>query len=235
MLFDLRGRGRRRTVQVIYLGLALLMGGGLVLLGVGSNADGGLLNALTGGSKSPNTGAATDRRKAVEKRVQTHRGDPALWAELARARYLEAQAGQNVDQTTGGYTQSGQADLQAADRAWKMAEKLSGGTPDPNVATIMAQVYGPQGLRQPADAVAAQEVVATARNDVGSYLQLAGYAYAAGQQRKGELAGQKAVSLATKDQKEQIKAQVEGLKTKAAQQAAQGAQAGGASSGTTGP
>ena len=33
MLFDLRGRGRRRTIQVIYLGLAVLMGGGLVLFG----------------------------------------------------------------------------------------------------------------------------------------------------------------------------------------------------------
>ena len=31
MLFDLRGRGRRRVVQVVYLGLALLLGGGLVL------------------------------------------------------------------------------------------------------------------------------------------------------------------------------------------------------------
>ena len=32
MLFDLRGRGRRRTVRVIYTGLAVLMGVGLVLL-----------------------------------------------------------------------------------------------------------------------------------------------------------------------------------------------------------
>ena len=31
MLFDLRGRGRRRTVQAVYLSLALLLGGGLVL------------------------------------------------------------------------------------------------------------------------------------------------------------------------------------------------------------
>lgn len=211
------------------------MGGGLVLLGVGSSASGGLLNALTGGSSTPSTGAATDRRKAVEKRVQADRKDPALWAELARARYLEAQAGQNVDQSTGGYTKDGENDLRAADRAWKMANTLSGGKPDPNVATIMAQVYGAQGLNQSGDAVEAQEVVATARNDVGSYLQLAGYAYAAGQTRKGELSGKKAVSLATKDQKQQIQAQVDGLKAKAAQQAAQGAQSGGAASGTTAP
>ena len=34
MLFDLRGKGRRRTVQVIYVSLAILMGGGLVLFGI---------------------------------------------------------------------------------------------------------------------------------------------------------------------------------------------------------
>ena len=32
MLFDLRGSGRRTTVKAVYLTLALLMGGGLVLL-----------------------------------------------------------------------------------------------------------------------------------------------------------------------------------------------------------
>ena len=49
MLFDLRSRGRRRTVQAVYLGLAVLMGGGLVLFGVGAgNSFGGILNAFTG-------------------------------------------------------------------------------------------------------------------------------------------------------------------------------------------
>jgi len=33
MLFDLRGTGRRTTVRIIYLGLALLMGGGLMAVG----------------------------------------------------------------------------------------------------------------------------------------------------------------------------------------------------------
>ena len=47
MLFDLRGRGRRRTVQVIYLSLAILMGGGLVLFGIGSSSSGGLFDAFS--------------------------------------------------------------------------------------------------------------------------------------------------------------------------------------------
>jgi hypothetical protein len=46
MLFDLRGRHRRRAVKVLYVGLALLIGGGLILFGVGAGTGGGgLLNA----------------------------------------------------------------------------------------------------------------------------------------------------------------------------------------------
>jgi hypothetical protein len=53
MLFDLRSRGRRRTVQAVYLGLAILIGGGLVLFGVGTGSgNGGLLNAFSGGSSN---------------------------------------------------------------------------------------------------------------------------------------------------------------------------------------
>ena len=39
MLFDLRGRGRRNTIKVIYITLAFLMGGGLVLFGIGGNTQ----------------------------------------------------------------------------------------------------------------------------------------------------------------------------------------------------
>ena len=35
MLFDLRGAHRRRVVKIVYVALALLMGGGLVLFGIG--------------------------------------------------------------------------------------------------------------------------------------------------------------------------------------------------------
>lgn len=237
MLFDLRGRGRRRTVQVIYLGLALLMGGGLVLLGIGGNqSGGGLLDAFTNGGGSADTGVFGDRRKAAEKKVQANRQDATAWAALARARYQEASAGGGVDAATGVFTAEGKVQLREADRAWKQHLALDPPKPDANVAVIMAQVYGPAGLARPGDAVAAQEVVAAEREDVGSYLQLAGYAFAAGQTRKGDLAGDKAISLATADQREQIKAQVEGLKSQAAQAAVQQAQeAAPPASGTTAP
>ncbi len=66
MLFDLRSRGRRRTVQGVYLGLALLMGGGLVLFGVGAgNGFGGLLNAFNG------NGSGSNQNQVVNQQVQT--------------------------------------------------------------------------------------------------------------------------------------------------------------------
>lgn len=234
MLFDLRGRGRRRTVQVIYLSLAVLMGGGLVLLGIGGNqSGGGLLDAFTNGGGSADTGIFGDRREAAEKRVQANRQDAAAWAALARARYQEASAGGGVDANTGVFTEEGKAQLRQADRAWKEHLKLDPPRVDPNVAVIMAQVYGPAGLNRADDAVSAQEVVAEDREDVGSYLQLAGYAYAANQTRKGDLAGDKAVELATDDQREQIKAQVQSLKSQAAQAAVQGAQENAPATGAT--
>src|SRR4051794_3039567 len=49
MLFDLRGR-RRRLIQAIYLMLAVLIGGGLVLFGIGGNVGGGLVDAISGNS-----------------------------------------------------------------------------------------------------------------------------------------------------------------------------------------
>src|SRR5256886_6259674 len=51
MLFDLRGRGRRRTIQAIYVTLAILMGGGLVFFGIGGNTSGGLFDAFKSGGR----------------------------------------------------------------------------------------------------------------------------------------------------------------------------------------
>ena len=49
MLFDLRSGARRRTVKVVYLGLALLMFVGFVGFGIGSSGlGGGIGDAITG-------------------------------------------------------------------------------------------------------------------------------------------------------------------------------------------
>src|SRR5919112_895214 len=87
MLFDLRGRGRRRTVQVIYLSLAILMGGGLVLFGIGSSSSGGLFDAINGGG---NGGGGTSVDKVAQQRIDTYNkrlqanpSDQASWLGMA--------------------------------------------------------------------------------------------------------------------------------------------------------
>ena len=82
MLFDLRSRGRRRTVQAVYLGLAVLMGGGLVLFGVGAgNGFGGILNAFTGGGSSgAQTQVVSQAEKTALQQTRLHPTDPAGWA-----------------------------------------------------------------------------------------------------------------------------------------------------------
>src|SRR5947208_7411646 len=94
MLFDLRSRGRRRTVQAVYLGLAVLLGGGLVLFGVGAgNGLGGLLNAFNGnGSTSGQTAAISQQQKAALKATQTNPNSAAAWASLIQARWSTARS-----------------------------------------------------------------------------------------------------------------------------------------------
>src|SRR5436190_9893024 len=113
MLFDLRSRGRRRTVQVVYLGLAPLMGGGLVLVGVAAgNGVGGLLNAFTGnGSGNAQSQVVSQQEKAALKQTRLHPNDPAAWSALVSARWANAGSGSNFDASAGTFTASGQKEL----------------------------------------------------------------------------------------------------------------------------
>jgi hypothetical protein len=223
MLFDLRGSGRRRVVKIVYVTLALLMGGGLVLFGIGGSGalSGGLVDAITG---SDGGGDGTDRvRDAERKAAAAARANPkdaAVWAALARARFTLASSGDSVDPNTGEFTEAGQAQLEAAGRAWEEHLKLAGDNPDPRVASLMVQAYSVLG--QFDKAATAQEVIALDRESVGAYTQLAILAYQANQLRKGDLARDKALKLTEPDMREALKGQLDSARAQAAAQAAQG-------------
>src|SRR3989440_1699215 len=102
MLFDLRSRGRRRTVQAVYLGLALLMFGGLVLFGVGAgNGFGGLLNAFTGQGSSNSQPVANQAEKTALRETRLRPNDPKAWADLVQARWAAAKQSGDYDANTG--------------------------------------------------------------------------------------------------------------------------------------
>jgi tetratricopeptide (TPR) repeat protein len=217
VLFDLRSSGRRRTIKVIYLTLALLMGGGLILFGIGggTSLNGGLFDAFSGNSGGG--GSVDDRFKkqetALVAKVRANPQDAAAYAQLARVRFQLAGSGDQYDPNTNQYTNEGKAQLRQATAAWQQHLKVAGDNPDPRVATSMVNAY--IALGDTDNAVAAQEIVAEDRNAAGQYSTLAILAYQAGQTRKGDLAKDKAIELTPKDQRETVKGQLEQAKQQA--------------------
>jgi hypothetical protein len=238
MLFDLTGRGRRRTIKAVYITLALLMGGGLVLFGIGGGGamQGGLVDAITG-SSGGDTGAERfqQREDAALRATQARPRDPKAWAELARVRVQSAGIGENFDPNTNGYTDSGRAKLQAAAAAWNRYLELDPEKPDDRVASLMIRAFDATGLNRPADAVKAQEIITEARPGSTPFARLAIYAYEAGQTRKGDLARKRALDLADKDERNILKSQIDQAKQQAATQQLQQDAAGGGAEGAPTP
>ena len=217
MLFDLRGSGRRTTVKAVYLTLALLMGGGLVLFGIGGDVSGGLVDALTENNGGNTTTDSTfqKRAEAATREAQANPQDAAAWAEVARTRYQYAGAGDFIDRSTGQFTAEGKAQLQQAATAWEKHLELAKNKPDDRVATLMVQAYSQAGLNEPEKAVAAQEIITEVRPKDSTFATLAVLAYQAGQTRKGDLATKEALALADEADRNTLKSELESAKQQA--------------------
>ena len=214
MLFDLRGRGRRRTVQAIYLSLAILMGGGLVLFGIGGNTSGGLFDAINGNGGSNGSASvdkvAQQRIDTYVKRTQANPSDQASWLGMTKVRFQVANTGENYNATQQAYTAKGLQQLRQADAAWTKYLALDPTKPDVATANLMVQAYGQAGLKQYPKAVSALEIVIDSRAaSAGLYAQLAVLAAGANQTRKSELSETKALALAPKDQRKQLKSEID--------------------------
>jgi hypothetical protein len=213
MLFDLRGRGRRRTVQVIYLSLALLMGGGLVLFGIGGGTNGGLFDAINGNGGGGGTSVDALYKKQLDtlnKRIQANPQDAAAFAAMTKLRVQNASSGENFNETQQAYTAKGLTELRAASGTWQRYLALDPPKPDVDAANLMTSAYGPGGLKQYDKAVQALEIVMADRKaSAALYAQLAILAAGANQTRKSDLAETKAIALAPKAQRKQLKSEID--------------------------
>lgn len=224
MLFDLRGR-RRRAVQVTYLGLALLMGIGLVGAGIGSDVSGGVFDIFTGndGGDTSDVNKEVEKRiENAEKRLKANPKDQAAMLVIIRSRYTLATA--DADDQTGEFGDDGKEQLEKASTVWTQFLGTEPKKIDPALASLMLNAYSPAALNQPDKGTATAEIIAEQRNNWESYVQLAQYAYLAGQTRKADLAGDKALELAkTKDERTAIKQALEQAKAQTAGGATGGA------------
>lgn len=216
MLFDLKGK-RKRLVQVVYVILAVLFGGGLVLFGVGSNVQGGLIDAFSGGGSDAGSQFSSDEAKRYERQLQVDPKNERAWAGLARARYNVAATGGNFDRNTGQFTEGATKDLEKSVEAWERYLKLEPRKPDPGVATFMVQAYatllrfGSGG--SPVDvfnkAAGAQEIIAKARPSPIAWFNLAAIRYQIGKIDQGDRAADRAIALTPKDQRNTVRAQID--------------------------
>jgi hypothetical protein len=209
MLFDLRGRGRRRTIQGVYLGLALLMGGGLVLFGVGTGTGGGgLLNAFSGNGSNNQNQVVSQQEQSALKAVKLNPSSPSAWASLLQARWSAANQGTTTS------TATATKELTGATQAWQRYLQLTK-TPDPNVAVLAARSYAL--LKNYSGEASIWELYTVANpTQAKGFECLALSAYAAKQTRKGDLAATKFLTLVPKAQRPLLKTQIQQAKTQPA-------------------
>jgi hypothetical protein len=233
MLFDLKGK-RRRAVQGTYLMLAILMGAGLVLFGIGSSTNGGLGDLFSGGGGS-NKGNSVVQKKidTAQKQLQVNPKNVAALGEVIRGHYQLASA--NADPNTGTFAKDARTDLQQAADAWQRYEATNPPKPDIGLARVMVQAYS--GLAQLsssdktavarnwAGASGATELIAGTQPNAANYIALVQYATLAGQTNKADLAGKKAIQVAPPGQRKAVQQQVTAAKAAGTSQAGGGASA----------
>jgi hypothetical protein len=217
MLFDLRRRGRRRTVKIIYTGLAVLIGVGLVGFGIGTGVNGGgVVNAVSENNKGGGTPTFQKQMAEAVKRTRQNPNDAAAWAALTEAQLHEASVAPYYDQTTGHYTAQGKELLEKIYSSWNRYLALEPTNPSANLAQKVLPVLDEEGLNQPAAAVRALQIVIPAREPSAAlYSALAENAFKAKNVGLGELATKKAVELAPPSQRKVVKEELEYRKAKA--------------------
>lgn len=226
MLFDLRARGRRRTVKVVYTGLALLMGLALVFLGLGG-LGGNVFESL---SKEGTSGSGYSAKiTAAKKKIAKNPNDAAAWVTLAEDQLHEADGAEFYDSATETYTAKGKAELRKAANSWSHYLALNPSPPSLRLAKEVAGIFAAGALNEPANAVAALQIVVAAEPESAAlYSQLAEYAYLAHNEREGDLAAKKAVSLVPKVKRPLMEAEFEKLKRSVKEKAAKSSAAGAA-------
>lgn len=207
MLFDLQGP-RKTAVKVIYLGLAILMAGGLVLFGIGSNVNGGLADVFGGSNDS--TKAAKDNIEKYSEQIAANPKNEKALQSLIAARYSLAGDPENFNQESGEFSAEGKKQLELLKDDWNDYLKVTDNKP--NLATANFAVSGFLGLQDAKGATKAQQIITEKQPNAANYLALMLYASYAGDTLVASGAEVRAKQLATKDEKKEVATQIKEIK-----------------------
>jgi hypothetical protein len=213
MLFDLRSRGRRRTVQIVYIGLAVLIGAGLILFGVGTGSGGGgLFGAFTGSNShsGANNDAATSQIKSALAATKKNPSSVTAWSNLVNARFSAANS-IGYNSTTGTYTAAGKQQLRLLTQAYSHYTSLTK-SPSSNTATIAAKAYTQLSDWDHSSAIY-QSLLQNAPSNILYLRCVALTAYAAKNDRVGGLAETRLLAKLPKTARKQYKTLINQAKT----------------------
>jgi|SRR5215211_214155 len=224
MLFDLRGK-RRRLVQVVYAVLAVLFFVSFIGFGIGSDATGGIFDALGIGSDSSSTSSPQfdeDIDKA-EEQVAANPKDEKAYVNLTEAYLAAGQADLDQDPQTGAavMTEDAKPDYVQAVDAWQRYLDLKPKKPDAGLALRMRDSYAllAQGEADPtavqADLEGAQEaaaIAADANPSQNSYGTEAQFAYFAGDVSAGDSAAAKALASVDPSERKSLQKALDSFK-----------------------
>ncbi len=213
MLFDVRGRHRRRAVRVIYIGLALIFLLGFVGLGVGGGfGSGGILSAFTGAEGSNNasfSGQISKYRKLTEKQPN----NASAWENLTKNLLHESGGSEKYVTSAGEVTAKGKQLFKEASSSWDRYVALAAGKPNAELAQLMEGVYGETGLSEPTKEIEVLQIAVAARpTDAALFAALAQAGYKAHNTSLGDLASAKAVALSPAVDRKRVKTELAELK-----------------------
>src|SRR5436305_15052225 len=145
--------------------LALLMGGGLILFGVGTGVSGGgLLNAFGGSGGSSQKSQVSSAERQAQKAVKANPTSAPAWARLLEAQWESATStGFN---NTSGFTAFGKSELHKVTQSWQRYITLAQ-SPDAGVAVVSAEAF--TALSNFSGAAGAWEASATAAPSQRAY------------------------------------------------------------------
>jgi hypothetical protein len=223
MLFDLRSGKRRRVVQVVFGGLALLFAISFVGFGIGGDVSGGLFDAIgLGGDDSSSTPQYEEQIEKAESTLETDPKNERALLDLLKYHYLSATStedGIQSDPATGlvSVSDDAQSQLEDAIDAWNryLEAKPKEVSVDAAVNAFQAQDLLFRAALSSGDASAAldaaegaaeaQRFVAERRDTASDYGALANYLYYAGRTKEGDAAAARAVQASEPASREQVR------------------------------
>jgi hypothetical protein len=200
MVFDIRGR-RRHVVKVVYAILAILMAASLFLVTGAIN-----VSSIFGGNSGGESAASSFEKQAerIETKLAKTPGDEDLLANLTRTRINAANSMITEGVESQGDVEEVKQQLAQASQDWSQYVDAAS-EPAPGLAIQVAPALfqlaevsssTEEALENVKAATEAEQILATARDDLNSWSTLSFYALFAQNPKLAEEAKEKAIKLA---------------------------------------